>query len=36
MHFISTLKYLAQRYVHDLERNWKNSACVGFKNFVNL
>ena len=25
-----------QRYVYKLERNWKNSACIGVKNFANL
>ena len=25
-----------QRYVHNLESDWKNSVCIGVKNFVNF
>ena len=27
---------ISQRYVHNLEKNWKNSVCIGAKNFANL
>ena len=27
---------ISQRYVHNLERNWKNSVYIGVKNFTNL
>ena len=27
---------ISQRYMHNLERNQKNSVCVGVKNFANL
>ena len=28
--------YISQKYVHNLERNWKNSVCISVKNFSNL
>ena len=28
--------YIPQKYVHNLERNWKNFVCIVVKNFVNL
>ena len=27
---------IPQRYVHNLERYWKNSVCISVKNFANL
>ena len=27
---------MSQRYVHNLERNWKNFVCIGVKNIANL
>ena len=27
---------ISQRYVHNLETNWKNFLCIGVKNFANL
>ena len=28
--------FISQRYVHNLERNWKNSDFIDVKNFANL
>ena len=28
--------YISQKYVYNLERNWKNSVCISVKGFANL
>ena len=28
--------WMSQRYVHNLERNWKTFICISVKNFPNL
>ena len=32
--FFNVYIYIPQRYVHNLERNWKNSVCISVKNFA--